>query len=76
MNQTEFTGMLVIAIPALCVVVAPILRLNTSIVKLETTLSHVNDNLKTQTNRINEHGKEIDELKMSVARLKIKNKKD
>ena len=75
MTQGEFIGMLVIAIPTLCAVVAPILRLNTSIVKLETTLSHVNENLKTQTNRINEHGREIDELKISVAGLKAKNKK-
>lgn len=48
---------------SLIAVITPVLKLNTSIVKLNTTLEHVLKEDKTRDNRLNKHSEEIDELR-------------
>lgn len=62
-GEAEAVYAVVIGGGALIAFIAPIVKLNNNITRLTTTLEHILKDIKTQDNRINIHGKEIDELK-------------
>lgn len=66
MNESEFMGLLigaiVVLIGLLTAVITPIIKLNTTLTKLEQTIKSINDDKAVQTKRITEHGKEIDKI--------------
>ena len=72
MGQTEFLGMFVIACGSLIAIITPIVKLNSSIVKLNTTLDHIIKEDKTRDERISNHGKEIDNLNRTVDRHEVR----
>lgn len=82
MTDTEFLGMLVIALCALLgligAVVTPLLKLNGTIEKLNGTLTNVLKENVTRDNRISEHGKQIDEheTKLIEHAVRIKHLED
>lgn len=72
MGQTEFIGMFIIACGSLIAVVTPIIKLNSSIVKLNTTLDCILKDDQTRDERISNHGKEIDDLNRTVDRHEVR----
>lgn len=50
----------------------PILELNENIIKLNETIKHLIDDISNLKERIKEHGKQIDTLKLDVEELKTK----
>ncbi|MCR0403714.1 hypothetical protein MKC49_04335 [[Clostridium] innocuum] len=62
MNEAEAIYTVVIGCGALAVVIAPIMKLNASIVKLNANFENMLEHDKIRDNRINKHGQEIDEL--------------
>lgn len=50
----------------------PILELNANIIKLNETIKHLIDDISNLKDRIKEHGKQIDTLKLDVEELKTK----
>ena len=71
MGQTEFIGMFIIACGSLVAVVTPIIKLNSSIVKLNTTLDCILKDDKNRDERITNHGKEIDNLNRKIGRAHV-----
>ncbi len=61
MSEAEFLGMMVIAAGALAAIITPIIRLNTSITKLNTALEYMQHDDATRDNRLNAHAKQLDE---------------
>ena len=72
MGEAEFIGMLVLAaailIGLMVSIITPMLKLNTSIVKLNDTIERLFCDNARQDQRLDKHGKEIDEIKGTVAR--------
>lgn len=70
MNANEFMGYfiggVVTLIGVVSAIVTPMLKLNASIVALNTTMQEVRKNDKVRDERIAKHGEEIDELKFKV----------
>lgn len=70
MNANVFMGYFVSGVVTLIgvvtAIVTPMLKLNASIVALNTTMQEVRKNDKVRDERISIHGKEIDELKFKV----------
>lgn len=62
MDQAQFIGMFIVACGSLIGVITPIIKLNSSIVKLNTTLECILKDDKNRDERISFHGKEIDNL--------------
>ena len=52
----------------------PISDLNKSIIELNQTIKHMNEDSRKLESRVNEHGKQIDELNVHVERLDTKMK--
>ena len=68
MEKQEFIYSIFIGVPVLVAFISPILKLNSNIVKLNATIEGQTKDIVTQENRINGHSKEIDVLKIDVAR--------
>lgn len=50
----------------------PISELNKSIIELNSTIKHMNEDFKSLSNRVNEHGKQIDDLNVRFGELNTK----
>lgn len=72
MGEAEFIGMLILALVVvvglIVSIVTPILRLNTNIVKLNDSITMLIKDDERQNRRIEQHGKEIDDLKIKTAK--------
>lgn len=66
MNDNEFLGLLigalVVLIGFLSAIITPIIKLNKTITVLDQTLKNLNQDFNIQKGRITEHGREIDHL--------------
>lgn len=79
MSQTEFLGLLIPALSVLAGFITVIIKINQPINDLRLVVQELKDciaSLKndnaTQNRRIDEHGKEIDQLKLDVQKIKTK----
>ncbi len=79
MDETQFLGYLVMAIITLGGFVAVIMRITQPINDLRIVVQELKDCIKTlksdndiQNRRIDEHGKEIDDLKVKLGNLQTK----
>jgi hypothetical protein len=65
---------------AMIAVVAPIVRLNTNIARLNATLEDMTDDITAHDKRITRHGEQIDSLNVTVAehgaRIKVLEEED
>lgn len=65
MTDKEFLGMLVVGLCSLVAlisaVVLPLIKLNTTLTKLQSTIDAMATKDEVRDNRINKHGEEIDE---------------
>lgn len=72
MGEAEFIGMLILALVVvvglIVSIVTPILRLNTNIIKLNDSITMLIKDDERQNKRIEQHGKEIDDLKIKTAK--------
>lgn len=74
MNEAQFMGMLIGCVATLCgiasvivaIIIVPVIKLNKSIQKLNDSIDHLNGANETLEKRVTNHGKEIDELKLTT----------
>lgn len=62
MNESDAIYTVVIGVGALIAVMAPIIKLNTSITRLTALLERVSDDNVRQDKRLETHGKQIDNI--------------
>lgn len=76
MADKEFMGMLVIALCSLIsligAVVLPLMKLNTTLTKLQSTIDAMATKDEVRDNRINKHGEEIDEHTKTLINLEAR----
>ena len=76
MTDTQFMGMLIAAIVTLlgiasvivAIVIKPIINLNRTIAKLDTTIDSIQRDNGTLKTRVDKHGVELDDVRVSVSR--------
>lgn len=71
-SPNEFLGMLIIGLGALTAIIAPIIKLNSSITKLDTTLDNMAQNDRTRDKRINAHAVQLDEHEKQLVNHEVR----
>lgn len=69
MDESEAIYMVVIGVGALIGVITPIIKLNTSIVKLTTVMEHLVEDDKKQDKRLNSHSRQLDNHEERIIKL-------
>lgn len=69
MNQAEAIYTVIIGVGALIGVMAPIIKLNTNIVRLTTLLESVASDNERQDDRLDKHSKVLDEHEKRIGKL-------
>lgn len=74
MAQSEFIGMLVFGLGALVSIIAPIIKLNSSITALSVTLQNMSDNDNVRDSRLSSHSEQLDdhEKRLTEHEIRIK----
>lgn len=72
MNDGNMYVYLIGAVGGLATIVTPLLKLNSNIVKLTTTLQYVVETLESLGGRVTTHGNDIDEIKVTLANHEVR----